>query len=170
MIISANIKDEIYVANWEHTKWLVLSSFFFMVPAIYAFINNLYSYFIILFLTSLISANYWRKATYSWRRDLDLIFAKVSFIIFFANGIFYVRTMHHVIPGYTGVIVLIYFYYLSSRLHKLKINNWYKCHFVFHFIMTCEQIIIIDSILKNKNFTSYIHICNACGPSFVRKF
>lgn len=35
---------------------------FFTIPSIYAFINNLYSYSILLLFTSLISANYWRKA------------------------------------------------------------------------------------------------------------
>ena len=35
--------NEIYIAHWEQTRWLVLSSFFFMIPATYAFINQLYN-------------------------------------------------------------------------------------------------------------------------------
>jgi len=143
--------DEKYIAYWNDTKWLVLSSFFFIIPATYAFINNLYYYSTLLFFTSLISANYWRKATYSWRRNMDLIFAKFSFIIFTTNGIFYIRTLYYVILAYTSLIFLLYFYYLSGKLLKLKKNNWYKYHFFFHFIMTFELFIIIDSTLKNKN-------------------
>jgi hypothetical protein len=124
--------------------------FFFIIPAIYAFINKLYGHFILLFLTSLISANYLRKATYSWRRKLDLIFAKISFIVFVSNGIVYVRTLHYVIPGYMGLFVMLYCYYLSGKLFKLKHNNWYKYHCIFHFILTYEQIIIIDSLLNNR--------------------
>ena len=146
-----NKKDEKYIAYWVHSKWLVLSSFFFIIPATYAFINNLYSYSVLLFSTSLISANYWRKATYSWRRDMDLIFAKFSFIVFVSNGIFYVRNLNYIISGYTCLIALLYCYYLSGKLLELKKDNWYKYHFMFHFIMTYEQIIIIDSILKNMN-------------------
>lgn len=81
---------------------------------------------------------------------MDLMFAKVSFSIFVSNGIFYVRTLNYVIPGYTGLIVLLYFYYLSTKLLQMKNNNWYKYHFGFHLIMTFEQIIIIDSILKSR--------------------
>ena len=80
-IISSNKNDEIYIAYWEETKWLVLSSYFFIIPSYYAYINKLYLHSIILFLTSVISVNYWKKATYSWRRNMDLIFSKFSFII-----------------------------------------------------------------------------------------
>jgi hypothetical protein len=82
---------------------------------------------------------------------MDLIFSKFSFIVFVSNGIFYVRRLHYVIIGYSGLIFLLYFYYLSIKLSELKNNNWYKYHFGFHLIMTFEQIIIINSILNFKN-------------------
>ena len=108
--------NNIYIANWSHTKWLVMSSFFFTIPAFYAYYNNLYLYSVLLFLTSFISVNYWRKATYSWRRNIDLVFSKVSFIIFASNGVFYVNTFYYVISGYTGILCLLYCYYLSNKL------------------------------------------------------
>jgi hypothetical protein len=141
--------EDIYIAKWEDTRWLVLSSFFFTVPSIYAFIINLYSYSFLLLCTSLISANYWRKATYSWRRDMDIIFAKISFVVFFSNGVYYVKSVSYVITGYSGIIVLLYCYYLSGKLFKLKNNNWYKYHLMFHLIMAYEQLIIIDSIHRS---------------------
>ena len=143
--------EDIYIAKWEDTRWLVLSSFFFTVPSIYAFIINMYSYSLLLLCTSLISANYWRKATYSWRRDLDIIFAKISFVVFFSNGVYYVKSVDYVITGYSGIIVLLYCYYLSGKLFKLKNNNWYKYHLMFHLILAYEQTIIIDSI--HRSFT-----------------
>jgi len=141
--------EDIYIAKWEDTRLLVLSSFFFTVPSIYAFIINLYSYSFLLLCTSLISANYWRKATYSWRRDMDIIFAKISFVVFFSNGVYYVKSVSYVITGYSGIIVLLYCYYLSGKLFKLKNNNWYKYHLMFHLIMAYEQLIIIDSIHRS---------------------
>lgn len=140
---------DIYIAQWEQSRWLVLSSFFFTIPSIYAFINNLYSYSILLLFTSLISANYWRKATYSWRRNMDLVFSKISFVIFFSNGIVYVKSVNYVITGYSGIIILLYCYYLSGKLLQLKNNNWYKYHMMFHLIVAYEQLIILDSILYN---------------------
>lgn len=139
---------ELYIAEWNESKWLVVSSFFFTVPATYAFINNLYSYSSLLFLTSLISANYWREATYSWRRDLDLIFSKISFVVFVSNGVLYVTSITYNITGYIGLCILLYCYYLSDKLLKLKNNNWYKYHMMFHLIMMYEQLIILDSIIQ----------------------
>lgn len=140
---------DIYIAQWEDTRWLVLSSFFFTIPCVYAFIINMYSYSVLLLCTSLISANYWRKATYSWRRNMDLIFAKISFVVFFSNGVYYVKSVGYVVTGYTGIIILLYCYYLSGKLLQLKNNNWYKYHLMFHLIMAYEQIIIIDSINRS---------------------
>jgi hypothetical protein len=140
---------DVYIAQWKDTRWLVLSSFFFTVPSIYAFIINMYSYSVLLLCTSLISANYWRKATYSWRRNIDLIFAKISFVVFFSNGVYYVKSVGYVITGYTGIIILLYCYYLSGKLLQLKNNNWYKYHLMFHFILAYKQTIIIDSINRS---------------------
>jgi hypothetical protein len=143
-IIDAN--KEIYIAQWCNSKWLVASSFFFMIPAGYACMNQLYFYTALLGFTSLVSANYWRRATYSWRRNLDLVASKISFVVFVSKGVLYVRTPHYC--GYTGLVLLFYCYYLSGKLFALKNDDWYKYHIAFHFFIMCEQIIVIDSILK----------------------
>jgi hypothetical protein len=140
--------NEIYIAPWNETRWLVLSSFFFLFPSIYAYLNNLYFFGNLLCITSFISANYWRKATYSWRRTMDLIFAKISFVTFVINGVLYVSNMYYLIVGYIGLFILSYCYYLSAKELELKKNNWYQYHVVFHFIMMYEQFLIIDSIVK----------------------
>ena len=133
-----------------------VSSGVFLIPATYAYIHKLYSFFILLFFTSVISANYWRKATYSWRRTIDLFFAKISFVVFASNGVLYVRKMHYIIPGYAGVLILLYCYYLSGKLYELKKETWYKYHFMFHCIMAYEQLIILDSMLH------YMHRSDEC--------
>jgi hypothetical protein len=139
---------EKYIAKWDHTKWLVLSSFFFIFPAIYAHNHCLYSYSVLLIFTSLISANYWRKATYSWRRNADLLFAKISFIIFAQKGI-YITSYYHLVPGYTGLVCLSYCYYLSEKQLLSNRDNWYNYHAAFHFFIMCEQFIVIDNMVKN---------------------
>lgn len=55
------MKNEIYMAEWKHSRWLVLSSGFFVIPSIYSYYIKFYGFSILLLLTSLISANYWRK-------------------------------------------------------------------------------------------------------------
>ena len=142
------MNDEIYIAEWKHSRWLVVSSSFFLIPSIYSYYIKFYGFSILLLLTCLISANYWRKATYSWRRTADLVFAKISFVTFVSNGVIYVRSMPYLITGYSGLILLLYCYYLSDTLSKTKNDNWYKYHMLFHLIMTYEQLIIIDSIRR----------------------
>ena len=142
------IGNEIYIAPWQDTKWLVLSSFFFLFPSIYAYLNNLYFLGNLLCVTSVISANYWRKATYSWRRNMDLVVAKFSFIVFSINAILYVRKIQYIIPLYTGFIVLTYCYHTSGKLSDVKNNDFYKYHFVFHCFLTFEQFIIIQSVFE----------------------
>jgi hypothetical protein len=148
------INEDVYLAHWEDTRWLAFSSFFFTVPSFYALVNNLYSYSVLLLFTSIISANYWRKATYSFRRNMDLVFAKISFFVFVSNGVYYINTTWYVLSGYSGLIVLLYCYYMSCTLLELKRKNWYKYHMLFHFIMTYEQLIILDSILINRRINN----------------
>jgi len=140
--------NENYIATWEQSKWLVLSSFSFMIPSIYAYLNKLYFYSILLSCTSVISANFWRKATAnSWRRYIDLGFSKLSFLVFLSDGIIYVRKIEYVLTGYSGLVVLVYCYLLAGKLWKEKENNWYFYHALFHFIVMYEQIIILDSMI-----------------------
>jgi len=78
------------------------------------------------------------------------MFAKIAFIIFFSDGIYYITSENYLITGSVALITSSYCFYLSSKLHKLHNNNWYKYHLLFHLISTYQQFIVIDSI-KNKN-------------------
>ena len=141
-------EEEIYLAGWEESKWIVRSSFFFTVPSIYALVQEQYSLSLLLLGTSLVSANYWRKATYSWRRNLDLVFAKVSFTVFVYNGVIHVKSLPLVLSGYSGLGLLVYLFYLSNSLWEQKNKQWVNFHVLFHFLMMCEQLIILKSMQK----------------------
>jgi hypothetical protein len=144
-----NDKDEKYVAQWYQAKWLLFSSLFFLVPATYAFLSELYLHSLIIFFTSVISANYWRKATYSWRRDLDLLFSKFCFVVFVSIGIFIGWNTRFFIPGCIGLFIMIYSYHVSSRLSDSKDESWYKYHLIFHFALICELMTIVYVLSQN---------------------
>jgi len=153
--------DEIYLASWEHTKWLVLSSSFFLFPSMFAFYHHLYVHSFLLCSTSFISANYWRKPTYSWRRTLDLFFSKISFSWFFLHGVFYIHSTPHILLAVSNTCLFSSCFLLSSYTyqdHRYHIQNtprvggygddiWYKYHFLFHTLMTLEQYHILYHIL-----------------------
>ena len=105
---------DIYLASWEHTKWLVLSSSFFLFPSMFAFYHHLYFHSFLLCSTSIISANYWRKPTYSWRRTMDLLFSKISFSWFFFHGVFYIHSTPHIIFAVSNTCLFSSCFLLSS--------------------------------------------------------
>jgi hypothetical protein len=142
------------IAIWDHSKWLFLSSFLFTAPAIFAYHLELYTYSYLLVLTSLVSANYWRVATYSWRRNMDLVLARISLFTFISNGVIYVRYIPYMIVGYSGMYGMYYSYNLSGKLWDVKDPNWYKYHVLFHIIMTIELFIILDSVPKRMDINN----------------
>lgn len=145
---------EKYVAY--NTKSLVLSSAFFMIPCVYSIPNGEHFYTVMLLLTFGISANYWRKATYGWRRTLDLWFSKLSFTIFFCRGYYIVyyspkstpMEQLHIYMGFASLFSIIYFYYMSERAYHRGYSNWIIYHMFFHLFVGIEQGIILAPIVS----------------------
>lgn len=137
------------IKMWKYTKWLVATSFGFMIPAIYGYINKSYFLSSVLVITSLVSANHWRFATTgSYRHKADLIVAKIAFTIFMMNGIMHLRYIPYVITGYSGFGSIIYCYYMSGKLSSANDPNWNKYHIGFHLWLIYCQWIIIDSTIS----------------------
>ena len=145
-MLDMSINHDLYVASFDETKWLILSSCLFIIPAIYSYYNNLYIYSLILVLTTIISINFWRDATYSWRRIMDRIFAKIAFMFFFINGIIYITYFPFIILSYLGLVATIWCYYLSNK-YCGKDSIWWKYHVIFHSIITCLQLLVINSVV-----------------------
>jgi len=137
------------VAPWCQTKWITLSSGLFLFSSGYAFNHSLYVDSIFLATTSIISANYWRKATYSWRRTLDLYVAKTMMTLYLYKGITYRQYNNNpiIITGYSGLFGLGYMYYLSNKKYSEYDPLWYRYHVGFHILLTIEQFIVLNSIL-----------------------
>ena len=150
-IIETILTKEEYVAafaTWEYTRWLVASSCFFMVPSAYAYYNQFYFNSYVLLLTSLISANYWRKATYSWRRTADLIFAKVSFCVFLVHWLTHVNNYNMCLVGFFCVGCMAGSYEWSVGLRKQTSPHWYKFHVAFHFSTMVSQLIVLNTMIN----------------------
>jgi hypothetical protein len=150
--MDTNICDIRYgrmISPWEESRWLVLSSCSFLFPSIYAYHNSCYSLCALLVITSAVSANYWRDARFSIRRDIDLVVSKIAFTTFVYNGIIHIECPVYVITGYPLLLILIYCYYLSNCRIHIPSGQWYMYHSAFHYIMMYEQFIILHSIVSN---------------------
>lgn len=140
------------VKTWEYTKWLVITSFGFMIPAFYAYQNQVYFLSGVLVITSLVSANYWRFAIdNSLRHKADMIVAKVAFSIFLVNGVAHIRYIPYAITAYPGIACIGYCYYMSGKLSSMNDPNWNKYHIAFHLWLIYCQWVIIDSAIPTKN-------------------
>jgi len=123
---------------FEQSKYIMISSSFFLVPASIFYYNRHYIYGHGLFVTSLVSMNYWYNVQYnSWRRYGDLLWSKIAFCMYFTLGIQTIPIKEQ--PIYIMVtIALIANYYVSNSLsiHHVKQYEWVWCHMIFHLLMT----------------------------------
>ena len=150
-IFDMTIDHQKYVAPYEQSKWITLTSMFFLIPGIYGFQNEQYVMSFTLLLTSVISVNFWRHATYSWRRIADRIFAKISFIICFVNGLRYSALNLFVVSEWISFCIFAYCFYMSNKYNSSHNNKWVKWHLMFHLNCVYTQIIIIKSMIDYEN-------------------
>jgi hypothetical protein len=148
MLDIGTIDPKRYVAPWSQTRWVTLSSIFFLVPSVYGFANKELTLSVTSGLTALCSINYWRDATYSWRRTADVIVAKISFATFIIVGPRVVTRMSFLVTGYSGLFSSIYCYYMSNKYADTEF--WWKYHMMFHLFMSYSQFIVIKSAIDNR--------------------
>ena len=151
-----------------NTGSLVLSSTFLLLPCIYTIYNGMHFFTALMVLASAISANYWRRATYGWRRTLDLWFSKILFTIFLSQQFMYIWIVPPTPISFTMIIEdklifenlryyssiasfvsMVYFYYLSEKSYHNEYDHWRTYHFIFHLFVALEQIIILDAVYSS---------------------
>jgi hypothetical protein len=130
------------LAPWAETRWITLSSCLLLLPSYYAYLRQFYIYSAIILGTSIVSANYWRHATYSWRRTLDLWVAKGTVTFFTVNGVL-IYNIPYMVAAYGGLIPLAYCYYLSDTKFRANNAQWVLYHFLFHCMLIYETLLII---------------------------
>lgn len=127
-------------------KVLVYSSGLFILPAVYGICYQIYFLPFTLVVCSAISANYWRDPVDSWRKTVDLIYAKFIFVLFIFHGCPLRR-----IISYPHVVITCYCYYYSCVLYNKNINIWWMYHVAFHIFLLFGQCTVIYDIIQMKN-------------------
>ncbi len=133
--------DNVLIAPFSQTKYLVLSSTSFLCPCYISYKKDYIDMSLFILMTYLISINYWRDCKYSWRRNIDLFWSRLALIVFSYNGYHYLENNTKKLSA-SLFPLLTYCFYKSTQFKQ----NWYKYHFIFHLIGTCEMIIIINNI------------------------
>ena len=144
MLDISTIDPTRYVAPYRQTRWLMLSSLCFLGPSIYGYKRNKYFLANTALMTTLCSINFWRDATYSYRRTADVIMAKISFVTFMVSSVPYVTWMPFVSTGYSALAGVIYCYFMSNKHADSEV--WWKYHMMFHLLISYTQFVGIKSI------------------------
>jgi hypothetical protein len=121
---------------------LVVSSLFFLVPSVYAGTHHVYSLSLLSAVTSAISINYWRDPCVGWRRNMDLMFAKISFVVYFLCGLYNIPKNENML--YFSVIIIATCYGISNYFWIQKIRYWVYVHMIFHMFVAFGQFIVVD--------------------------
>lgn len=125
---------------------LVVSSCFFLLPALYGFMTAHYLYALLSVITTVVSVNYWRHPVEGWRRTADLITAKVSFIVYFFTGYsIFIRDWGLMAVALPGCICIIGFYMMSNRYWDADSPYWVYLHMLFHLFVALEQFLVLYS-------------------------
>ena len=131
--------SEIYILkNKNYSNLLLYSSNLFFINSILALIYNLYDYGFISFCIYLNSINYWRKPTFSLRRNIDITTCILSFIYHKYNLIYIKFDILSFIFLYFGIIFYIFGIFLS-RYKKIYISV--ICHIFLHIFTSMSCIV-----------------------------
>jgi hypothetical protein len=132
------------ITSFSYSKYIVGSSLLFQIPAYYAYQKNIYSVAASCCITSLLSINYWRHSCYSWRRTMDIYWARTAGIYYFLWGYQHAPCK---ITYINHTCVMIWFYYEACRqFHINPLGNWYIYYMTFHAIAALNQFIAIYNI------------------------
>lgn len=133
----------IHVLPLKYSIWLVISSLSFLVPSWLALCRSLYWHCAVYFMTAAASANYWRKAQYGFRRNVDVVVARLSFVFTLVTGIFRVQGLKVLIVGWTLVIAIPIAYKLSLYLEEKRTPLWLIAHFAMHCFISAGMLIVV---------------------------
>jgi len=137
---------------WSQRRWLVASSCFFFLPAIYAHHHGLYGYALLLAATSAMSVTRWAASTTwtPWLVDADVMVATTNFMVFFVTGLAIIKKSVPRALAYLVAATLVLLFYLSvdARVKDLDRgtfgNEWAHFHFLFHFGTMCGQFLVLS--------------------------
>jgi hypothetical protein len=155
-----------YVLSPENAIYIWRTSFLFFISSISALYNGYLDFAIVLFCIFLTSINYWRKPTYSWRRNLDIICASTGIIYKMIRA----YQAEYSVISYILIIMSICFYYLGVYCDRKKLylySTYFHCSLHIFSNLSCiilysGYVVPIESNAILSSFYSYFTITKSC--------
>ncbi len=132
-------KTNLYEDSWK----LFYTSLLFMIPAVMAFLFNLFFLSGTSFTVSVVAMNYWRNAKFGWRRWIDMTVAKAAFLIYLSHAVMFARSLQF---GVITAVITSTMYFLYTNVSVLiakQSKEWINYHAAFHGMVILAQILVI---------------------------
>jgi hypothetical protein len=125
--------------------YLVTSSTFFLVPALYGFYKGHRILPTASLLSTFISINYWLDPSNTQKRILDLVVARSIGAVYFYYGYNNVQGPLRIF-GYGNISMILTMYQASCILYNLPTYSylWIPCHIAFHYISSLGQFLVLS--------------------------
>lgn len=127
------------IMPWE-ARTLICTSCLTIFPIYVALMRGLYFHAITSTGTGVISILYWQYPIHGWRRNMDLMYAKYSFLFYLISGIVYLPRGFPVLVVLSGGFSIAYTY----RLTLIYPDIWIRYHVVFHILSILMKTYIIS--------------------------
>lgn len=135
------------VNNIINYNILVFSSLLFVIPAYIAFLYKMYFHCFLTTIVSIFSTYNWIQYKHTEKSlTIDILLARISFIIYFISGCYNNNSNILLIIGIFDGGCCGLFYYIGYRMYKTKfISNIF--HFLFHICVIIGKLIVIKSYI-----------------------
>ena len=114
----------------DNTKYLVYTSFLFLLSALLSFLYNSFYSSIIIFLLFLTSINHWNRPDNNIIKRIDLFIVKIVGIYFIINSLYKDEVCREFFNSISISIVI--FYMIEHILDFYKNNKWIIFHMALH--------------------------------------
>ena len=124
------------------SRILIATSCFTVLPIYVAYHRALWLHALTSIGTMSCSILYWQHPVHGWRRNLDLIYAKYTFVVYLGSGIWYVPPGLPTFLFYLGAASIFQTYAMTYVYPHI----WIRYHVVFHILSICVKAYILGYI------------------------
>ena len=132
-----------FVIQPHESRILLTTSCLNLFPIYVAYQQSLWLYVCTSTGTMVCSLLYWHNPIHGWRRNLDLIYAKYTFVLYLGSGIWYVPPGFPSFLFYLGALSIFQTYTMTYVYPRI----WIRYHVLFHILYICVKMYVLYYVL-----------------------
>ena len=142
-----------YNITTTESRLLIVTSSLVCIPIFFAYQRCLYFHMITSTGTWFFSVLYWQNPVHGWRRNLDLIYAKYTFLVYLTSGIFFTPFGYPTLFIGVGAAAIAQAYIMTYIYPQI----WIRFHVLFHLLCIGVKTYILSQI--HTYYFKFIQIC-----------